>query len=39
MEAYDELLHSGFRVLLRNEARTQEKTVRLAETVFHLDAV
>ena len=33
-ESYDELLHSGFRVLLRDEGRGQEETVRLAEEIF-----
>ena len=33
-EAYDELLHSGFRVLLRDEERSEEETVRLAEAIF-----
>ena len=36
-EAYDELLHSGFRVLLRDEERSQEETVRLAEAIFMID--
>ena len=35
-ESYDELLHSGFKVLFREEERTQEETVRLAEEVFGL---
>lgn len=35
-EAYDELLHSGFRVLLRDEERSEEETVRLAEAIFGL---
>ena len=35
-EAYDELLHSGFRVLLRDEERGEEETVRLAEAIFGL---
>ena len=33
-ESYDELLHSGFRVVFRDEGRTQEETVTLAEKVF-----
>ena len=33
-ESYDELLHSGFSVLLRDEERSQEETVRLAEEIF-----
>ena len=33
-EAYDELLHSGFSVLLRDEERSEEETVRLAEAIF-----
>ena len=33
-EAYDELMHSGFRVLLRDEERTQGETVLLAEEIF-----
>ena len=36
-EAYDELLHSGFRVLLRDEERSEEETVRLAEAIFMID--
>ena len=36
-ETYDELLHSGFRVLLRDEERSQEETVRLAEAIFMID--
>ncbi len=35
-ESYDELLHAGFRVLLRDEGRSQEETVLLAEEVFGL---
>ena len=31
---YEELLHSGFRVLYRDEARSQEETVCLAEEIF-----
>ena len=33
-ESYDELLHSGFRVILRDENRTQEETVALAEEML-----
>ncbi len=33
-ESYDELLHSGFPVLVRDENRTQEETMLLAEAVF-----
>ena len=33
-ESYDELLHSGFPVLLRDENRSQEETVLLAEKIF-----
>ena len=33
-ESYDELLHSGFRVLLRDENRSQQETVLLAEEIF-----
>ena len=35
-ESYDELLHSGFRVLFRDEHRSQEETVRLADEIFGL---
>ena len=35
-ESYDALLHSGFRVLLRDEERSQEETVLLAEEIFGL---
>ena len=37
-ENYDKLLQSGFRVLFRDENRTEEETVRLAERIFMLDA-
>ena len=37
-EAYDEFLHSGFRVLFRDEERSQEETVLLAEGIFSLMA-
>ena len=33
-ESYDELLNSGFPVIYRDENRTQEETVRLAEEIF-----
>ena len=33
-ESYDELLHSGFRVLFRDEARSPEETAALAEEIF-----
>ena len=33
-ESYDALLHSGFRVILRDENRSQEETVLLAEGIF-----
>ena len=33
-ESYDELLHSGFNVIFRDAARSQEETVLLAEKVF-----
>lgn len=36
-ENYDALLHSGFRVLFRDEKRSQEETVLLAEEIFGLD--
>lgn len=36
-ESYDALLHSGFRVLFRDEKRSQEETVLLAEEIFGLD--
>ena len=35
-ESYDELLQSGFRILFRDENRSQEETVRLAEEIFGL---
>ena len=38
-EAYNELLNSGFKVILRDEERTQEETVRLAEEVFGLEDI
>jgi len=33
-ESYDELLHSGFQVIFRDEDRSQEETVLLAERIF-----
>ena len=36
-ESYDELLQSGFRVIFRDENRSQEETVRLAEAIFGLE--
>ena len=38
-EAYNELLNSGFKVIFRDEERTQEETVRLAEEVFGLEDI
>ena len=35
-ESYDELLQSGFRILFRDENRSQEETVRLADEIFGL---
>lgn len=35
-EAYDELLHSGFQVIFRDESRTVEQTLALAEKAFGL---
>lgn len=35
-EVYDELLHSGFPVILRDESRTPEETMQLAEKIFGL---
>lgn len=37
-EKYDEFLHSGFRVILRDENRTVEETVALAENMLGLGA-
>ena len=37
-ENYEELLHSGFRVLFRDEKRTEDETVRLADRIFMLEA-
>ena len=36
-ENYNELLHSGFKVLLRDENRTQEETLLLAAEHFGLE--
>ena len=36
-ESYDELLRSGFSVLFRDEERSPEETVRLAEKIFGID--
>lgn len=36
-ESYDELLQSGFRILFRDENRSQEETVRMAEEIFGLN--
>lgn len=33
-ESYDELLNSGFPIIYRDEGRTQEETVELAEKIF-----
>ncbi|MBR4501697.1 MAG: hypothetical protein IKP22_07375 [Clostridia bacterium] len=33
-ESYDALLHSGFRVIFRDENRSQEETVTMAEGIF-----
>ena len=33
-ESYDELLHSGFEVIFRDEERSQEETVLLAEKIL-----
>ncbi len=35
-EVYDEFLHSGFPVILRDESRTPEETMHLAEKIFGL---
>ena len=35
-ESYDELLHSGFRVIFRDEERSQEETVMLAEKILNM---
>ncbi len=36
-ERYDRFLHAGFPVLLRDENRTVEETLALAERIFGLD--
>ena len=36
-ESYDELLHSGFRVIFRDEERSQEETVSLAEEILGIN--
>jgi hypothetical protein len=36
-ESYDELLHSGFRVIFRDEERSQEETVILAEEILGIN--
>lgn len=36
-ESYDELLHSGFPVIFRDENRSQEETVFLAEQIFGIE--
>jgi hypothetical protein len=36
-ENYDKLKDSGFKVIYRDEDRTQEETVRLVEEAFGLD--
>ncbi len=35
-EKYDEFLHSGFHVITRDESRSAEETLALAENAFHL---
>ena len=35
-EAYDELLNSGFNVIFRDESRTIEQTIALAEEALGL---
>ena len=37
-ESYDELLHSGFEVIFRDENRSQEETVLLAEKIFGISS-
>ena len=37
-ESYDELLHSGFKVIFRDEGRSQEETVLLAEKIFGISS-
>jgi len=36
-ESYDELENSGFKVIYRDENRTQEETVKLAETLLGIE--
>ena len=36
-EAYEALLNSGFKVIFRDEERSQEETVRLAEEIFGME--
>ncbi len=36
-ESYDELLNSGFKIIYRDENRSQEETVLLAEEIFGLN--
>lgn len=36
-ESYDELFHSGFPVIFRDENRSQEETVSLAEQIFGIE--
>ena len=33
-ESYDELKNSGYQIIFRDENRTQEETVELAEKIF-----
>ena len=35
-ESYDELLHSGFKIIFRDEERSQEETVLLAEEILDI---
>ncbi len=35
-ERYDEFLHSGFHVVLRDEQRTKEETLSMVESIFRL---
>ena len=36
-ESYDELLHSGFALIFRDDSRSIEQTLALAERAFHLE--
>ena len=36
-ENYDSLLHCGFNVIMRDDSRTVEQTLRLVEKAFGLD--